>query len=80
MEAFYCAKPVITCVDSGGTAELIDGGKTGFFCEPTPQSIAEAMDRFYADRIRTAEMGLAARAEILRRDITWDHTIRRLLA
>ena len=80
MEAFYCAKPVITCVDSGGTAELIDDGKTGFFCEPTPQSIAEAMDRFYADRIRTAEMGLAARAEILRRDITWDHTIRRLLA
>ena len=79
MEAFYCAKPVITCTDSGGTVELIDDGKTGLFCEPTPRSIAEAMDRLYTDKQVATKMGLAAREEIIRRDITWDNTIMRLL-
>lgn len=80
MEAFYCAKPVITCSDSGGTLELIDDQKTGFVCEPDPKSIAKAMDQLYADKKKAAGMGNAARKEIIRRDITWDNTIRRLLA
>ncbi|MDD3333889.1 MAG: glycosyltransferase family 4 protein [Eubacteriales bacterium] len=80
MEAFYSAKPVITCIDSGGTIELIEDQKTGFICEPTPQSIAKAMDQLYMDKQAAAKMGQAARDEIIRRDITWDNTIRRLLA
>lgn len=80
MEAFYCAKPVITCTDSGGTAELIEEGKTGFFCEPDPEAIAAAMDKLYLNKKHAAEMGREARDEIVRRDYTWDNTIRRLLA
>lgn len=79
MEAFYSAKPVITCSDSGGTLELIEDTKTGFVCEPDPKSIAKAMDQLYKNKKKAADMGVAARDEIIRRDITWDNTIRRLL-
>ncbi len=80
MEAFYCGKPVITCSDSGGTMELIEDQKTGFVCEPDAKSIAAAIDKLYMDKKKAAEMGFAAQKEIIRRDITWENTIRRLLA
>ncbi len=80
MEAFYCAKPVITCTDSGGTAELIEEGKTGFFCNPDPKEIASAMDKLYFNKQQSTKMGQDARDEIIKRDYTWENTIRRLLA
>lgn len=79
MESFYSSKPVITCEDSGGTVELITNGKNGYFTEPTPQALAEAMDKLYIDRLNTEKMGRAARKEIMERNITWDETVRRLL-
>ncbi|MCQ4726140.1 glycosyltransferase family 4 protein [Anaerotignum faecicola] len=79
MESFYSSKPVITCYDSGGTVELIEDGVTGYFVEPTPISVAAAMDKLYYERKNTEKMGKAARNEIVSRNITWDETIRRLL-
>lgn len=79
MEGFYSSKPVIACTDSGGTDELIEDGVTGIIVEPTPEKIAEAMDRLFEDRGVTEKMGNAARKEIIRRNYTWDETIRRLL-
>jgi len=79
MEAFYSAKPVISCSDSGGTRELIEDLLNGFMVEPTPQAIAQAMDRLYDDQALAERMGSAGRAEINRRDITWPSTIRKLL-
>ena len=36
VEAFASRKAVITCVDSGGPAELVRDGETGLVCDPTP--------------------------------------------
>ena len=80
MEAFYSAKPVISCTDSGGTRELIDDGIHGYMVEPTPQGIAQAMDKLYQDKQKAEQMGKEALNEITRRDITWPSTLRRLLS
>jgi glycosyltransferase involved in cell wall biosynthesis len=80
MEAFYSAKPVIACTDSGGTKEIIEDGINGFVTSPDPASIAGAMDRLYEDRQRAERMGRAGLEEITRRDITWSSTIQRLLS
>jgi glycosyltransferase involved in cell wall biosynthesis len=39
VEAFASRKAVITCRDSGGPAELVQDGVSGFVCEPTPASL-----------------------------------------
>lgn len=79
MEGFYSSKPVISCNDSGGTKEFIEHDVTGLFAEPTPESLADCMDRLYLDKEKTEKMGKAAYEEIIRRNITWEHTIGRLL-
>lgn len=79
MEGFYSSKPVISCYDSGGTSEFIEHGRTGMFSEPTPESLAKCMDELYLDKKKTEEMGKAAYDEIIRRNITWDFTVGRLL-
>ena len=79
MEAFYSRKPIIACVDSGGTREIIEKGVNGFVTQPTAEAIAHAMDQLYDDRLLAERMGKAGLDEIVRRDITWPTTIRRLL-
>ena len=39
LEAFLCAKPVITATDSGGTLEFVVDGENGFVCAPEPAAI-----------------------------------------
>ena len=79
MEGFYSRKPVITCYDSGGTKELVENSRTGFISEPTPQKLAEAMDLLYEDKTKAEKMGQAAFEEITQRELTWEHTINKLL-
>jgi len=80
MEGFYSSKPVISCTDSGGTMEFIKNGETGFFAEPTPQSLAVCMDKLFEDKKNAEEMGKEANKWILDKNITWDETVRRLLS
>lgn len=42
LEAMACGRPVIAC-NSGGPRETILNGRTGFLCEPQPQSFAAAL-------------------------------------
>ena len=49
VEAFASRKGVITCVDSGGPAELVRDGETGLVCDPTPASMAAAIARVMDD-------------------------------
>ena len=79
LEGFYSSKPVISCNDSGGTKEFIEHDVTGLFAEPTPESLAECMDSLYLNKKKAESMGKAAYKEIIRRNITWDYTIGRLL-
>jgi glycosyltransferase involved in cell wall biosynthesis len=45
LQAFAAHKPVITASDSGGTLEWVAEGETGTVGEPTPESLAGAIDR-----------------------------------
>ena len=80
LEAFHSHKPVITFRDSGGTDEVITDGHNGLIAEPTPEALAEAMERLWADRPRTLQMGEEARETITRHGIEWPHIIERLAA
>jgi glycosyltransferase involved in cell wall biosynthesis len=78
MEAFCAAKAVLTARDSGGVLELVRDGATGMVVDPNPNSIAAGLDRLADVRVSRA-MGLAARAFLNARSLSWEHTIERLL-
>jgi len=77
VEAFAARRAVITCVDSGGPAELVEDGISGFVCQPTPEALAAAMRRLADDRSLAERMGTAAFAAGSR--LTWRDTVRKLL-
>ena len=77
VEAFASRKAVITCADSGGPAELVQDGVSGFVCEPTPASIAAALQRLAADAPLAERLGAAAFAAGAR--LTWPETVRTLV-
>ncbi len=77
LEAFSCAKPVVTCTDSGGPAELVEDGVTGFVADPDPEAVAVALTRVATEPRRAEELGAAA-AEVAARH-TWPTTVETLL-
>jgi glycosyltransferase involved in cell wall biosynthesis len=77
VEAFASRRPVVTCRDSGGPAELVEDGLTGFVCDPSPESIAVAMRRLADDPSLAERMGTAAFASGSR--LTWPDTVRTLV-
>lgn len=76
LEAFACARPVITCLDSGEPARLVRDGATGLLAAPEPASIAAAIERLAADPALAARMGLAGQREAA--SVGWDKVGRRL--
>ena len=60
-EAFASGKAVVTCQDSGGPAELVESGKNGLVCEPTPEGLARALANLMDDKALAERMGAAAR-------------------
>lgn len=78
VEAFMCGKPVITCTDSGGPAELVRDGENGFVTAPTPEAIAIAMRTLIDDRNTAMRLGESGHA--LAADMTWAGAIQRLLS
>jgi glycosyltransferase involved in cell wall biosynthesis len=77
VEAFASAKAVVTCQDSGGPAELVRDGESGFVCDPTPASLAAAMARLAEDQHLAERLGAGAAA--VAAEITWPGTVARLL-
>ena len=78
VEAMKAHKPVLTATDSGGTREFVVEGETGFLFEPqTPALLAQRLDELYLRRDLARRLG--DRGADLVRNITWDHTIARLL-
>jgi len=77
VEAFAASKPVITCHDSGGPAELVDDGVTGVVTAPEPAALAAGMARLVADQNLAVTLGRQAR---LRGEaITWRQVAERLV-
>jgi glycosyltransferase involved in cell wall biosynthesis len=77
VEAFLSGKPVVTTTDAGGPLEFVTDGETGLVTPPTPEAIAEGIDRLWTlPEARLREMGEAGRQRVA--GITWDHVIDRL--
>lgn len=76
-EAFASRKAVLTCRDSGGPAELVTDGASGFIVEPTAESLARAMRRLADDAALAERMGQAAFDAGSR--LTWPEIVRTLV-
>jgi glycosyltransferase involved in cell wall biosynthesis len=80
LEGMLSEKPVITCTDSGGPTEFVVPGETGFVTEPSPSTLAAAMDQIWENRGEAARMGRAGRQLYDSMNISWDNVVRTLLA
>jgi glycosyltransferase involved in cell wall biosynthesis len=77
VESFLSRKPVVTTSDAGGPLEFVSPGQTGLVAEPTPESIAAAIDELWTwPEARLREVGAAGFDRV--RDIGWDQVIDRL--
>jgi glycosyltransferase involved in cell wall biosynthesis len=80
LEGATAHKPIVTVSDAGGVLELVLDGVNGAVCDPSPESIGQAIDQLYADRDLARRQG-DAQAEILDRlGLDWDHVVRALLS
>jgi glycosyltransferase involved in cell wall biosynthesis len=77
LEAFLCAKPVVTASDSGGTLEFVVDGENGVVCAPEAGAIGGAVARLAADRQLAERLGRAGRARAA--TVTWDGVVEQLL-
>ena len=77
VEAFACAKPVVTVNDSGGPAELVEDGVSGYVTDPTPEALAVALREVMSDRTRAIRMGEAGATEAAK--MTWPAAVETLL-
>ena len=78
VEAFASRKAVVTCVDSGGPAELVTDGVHGYVCEPSPAALAIRL-RQLMDEPGLAER-LGHQAHVRGAELTWADTVHRLTA
>jgi glycosyltransferase involved in cell wall biosynthesis len=69
---------VITCVDSGGPAELVEDGVQGFVCDPAAPALAARLRQIMDDQALAERLGNHAYAR--GSEITWPETVRRLTA
>lgn len=76
VEAFASGKPVITCLDSGGPAELVSLSEAGFVVSPDPLSIAQCLEKIILDPHLAESLGQKALAFV--RKISWDFTVKKL--
>ena len=77
VEAFASGKPVITCEDSGGPAELVRDGQNGFVTKPTAVALAHAMRAVMDDKLLAIRLGEAGAADVAR--MTWQNAVARLV-
>ncbi len=78
LEAFSSAKAVVTCTDSGGPAELVEDGVTGFVVDPQVEAVAAALARA-ASATGLAET-FGASALRVAADHSWSDAVERLLS
>ncbi|SRR5581483_5608531 len=75
LEAMLSSKPVITCCDSSGPLEFVSDRENGFVVEPSPQSLAAALDELWRNRERSRAMGIAGRSRYDGLGISWANVI-----
>jgi glycosyltransferase involved in cell wall biosynthesis len=78
MEAFRSKKPVLTCMDSGGPAEIVSVGRSGYVLLPEPFQVAQQLDVWAENAELAARMGANGEADV--RDVRWDACVEKLLS
>jgi alpha-1,3/alpha-1,6-mannosyltransferase len=63
VEAMAAGRPVVAA-RSGGPAETVIDGETGFLCAPTPEAFGEALARLVTDPECAARMGRTGRRRV----------------
>jgi glycosyltransferase involved in cell wall biosynthesis len=77
LESFLAKKPVVTASDSGGPLEFVVHGDNGAVVEPQPAAVADALNRYAANRPLARAHGEAGYERA--RQVTWDGVIERLV-
>jgi glycosyltransferase involved in cell wall biosynthesis len=77
VEAFMSGKPVLTCRDSGGPAELVRDGENGYVTDAAPEAVARAMRAVMTDRSLALRLGEAGAADAAK--MTWPDAVQKLL-
>jgi glycosyltransferase involved in cell wall biosynthesis len=77
LESFLARKPVITTTDAGGPLEFVIDGVNGAIVAPAPESVADAINGYAANRGRAAAHGDAGYARASR--VTWAGVIEKLV-
>ena len=75
-EAFASRKPVVTCTDSGGPAELVVDGVNGYVTTPAPDALARALRTLSEDAALAERMGQSAFESGAR--LNWPDTVQSL--
>lgn len=57
IEALQNQKPVMTTIDSGGAAEIVQNQVTGWICSPTPEDLASVMTEACLQPEKTKALG-----------------------
>jgi glycosyltransferase involved in cell wall biosynthesis len=79
LEAMLSSKAVITCTDSGGPLEFVVHEQTGLIVDPTPATVAGALDRVWEARDQARAWGEAGRLRYEHLAISWSTVVRTLL-
>ncbi|MEM1002912.1 MAG: glycosyltransferase, partial [Bacteroidota bacterium] len=79
LEAMLAAKAVISTTDSGGPLEFIKHRETGLIVEPTPESIASAMDELFEKPLFAEALGKSAAEHYQSLKINWNNVVQELL-
>ena len=80
LEAFHAHKAVLSFTDSGVVNELVVHNENGRLLEPTPASLAAAMEDLWSNRSLARDMGNAANQTLKHHRIDWNFTLDNLLA
>jgi glycosyltransferase involved in cell wall biosynthesis len=79
LEGMLARKPVVVCSDSGGPLEFVRNEENGLIAEPSPDDLAQALDRLWENRGQARELGVAGYELYRQMNISWSKVVETLL-
>jgi glycosyltransferase involved in cell wall biosynthesis len=79
LEGMLARKPVVVCSDSGGPLEFVRNEENGLVADPTPDSLAQALDRLWENRSDAKKWGVAGYDLYQQMNISWTRVVESLL-
>lgn len=78
LQAFRCAKPVITTPDAGGVLEWVIDGETGLVTDGSVESLGRAVDLLAGDDDLARRLGEAGRRRVA--GLSWEPVVEELVS